>query len=90
MPLIRGDNLTPRQRAEVLAEFPYRWTVENKERARAEWQAVGAKPPEPLMTDGEWLALHTFHFNDDGDKLSRKCKSALMSFDIIHGGREGV
>lgn len=74
--LIRGDRLLPEARAEVLAAFGYRWTVENESRAR-EWS--GPYPPEtrPAMrSDAEWLREHSFYVNRDGSLSCGKWRSA--------------
>jgi hypothetical protein len=68
--LIRGKDLTTRQKAQVKAAFLYRWTVEN-DRREAVWSKLG-KPTMPLQTDEEWINDHAFHFIKDGSRLSRR------------------
>ena len=70
MGLINGTKLTPRQRAEVLSRFPYRWTKENEGQAR---RLHGAEHPTiPLIPDEQWLREHAFYFVKDGTRLNRK------------------
>ncbi len=63
--LIRGSDLNPEQRRQVLAAYIYRWTLENTRRAEA-WRGIEGAPTIPLQTDQEWLAEHAFHFTRDG------------------------
>ena len=87
MKLVRGDRLTPRQRAEVLAAFIYRWTKDNAQRVQA-WgrcskcdvcnpyvnlkSAEGhSHPTVPLVSDAEWLRQHAFYVTANGDLSQR-------------------
>ncbi len=87
MKLVRGNRLTPRQRAEVLAAFIYRCTKDNAQRVQA-WgrcskcdvrnpyvnpqSAEGhSHPTIPLVTDADWLRQHAFYFTADGDLSQR-------------------
>ena len=66
--LIKGKNLTDKQRKEVLNTFGYRWTVENKSRSSF-WHGIHGKPTMELQSDEDWLAEHAFHFVKDGSRL---------------------
>lgn len=68
--LIKGSKLNTAQRQIVLAAFPYRWTVENLQRAKAFLAAGKLKGPtiEP-ETDQAWLDSHAFHFVKDGSRM---------------------
>ncbi len=82
--LIRGDRLTPRQRALVLAAFLYRWTTGNPHRKQVyrcpHCDLVNIQPDSlpcrqhhptiPLQTDDAWVEEHAFHFI--GTRLSEK------------------
>lgn len=67
--LVKGANLTPRQRAEVLAGFPYRWTVENRVRAHAFYR--GQVPTIAPTTDDEFVRTHAFYIRKNGHLASR-------------------
>jgi len=69
----RGENLTPKQIAQVKAAFLYRWTIENKD---SEAWAYISTPRIPLVTDEEWIKEHAFYFRKDG-QLSRKHTSCV-------------
>jgi hypothetical protein len=77
--LIKGTALTPKQRAEVLAAFGYRWTSDNQRRAAA-WHGQAGRPTIPLVTDREWLAEHAFHFIVDGSRLDARRRHAEPAF----------
>lgn len=62
--LVKGNNLNPKTRAEVLRAFIYRWTTGNQRRAEA-WKGLDT-PTIPLQSDEQWLAEHAFHVNKDG------------------------
>lgn len=64
--LIKGENLTEKQKDEVLRAFIYRWTVEN----------TYTKPTIPLQSDAEWLKTHAFWFVKDGIRLARNRQHA--------------
>ena len=73
--LVRGTDLSPLARAEVLKVFVYRWTVENPNRERA-WK--GAKlhaPTMALVFDDEWLKDHAFWITKAG-RLARNRQHA--------------
>ena len=61
---VRGDNLPPTARAEVLAAFIYRWTSDNPSRKRA--YARIARPRVPRITDEEWLRRYAFRVTKAG------------------------
>lgn len=83
--LIRGDQLTDRQREEVLRVFVLRWTHENAKQtyhgrcpACEQARACRVFPlpysgwharHAPLVSDVEWLQVHAFHFLKDGSRL---------------------
>jgi len=69
--LIKGADLSEKQRRWVLGAFVYRNTHENRARA------------EPLLntcrlwiSDAEWIADHAFHFVADGSRLDLRYKHA--------------
>lgn len=65
--LVRGDQLSPETRAVVLSAYGYRWTVENRERARMWYGKANCRPRNrPTQTDAEWLREHAFYVNRDG------------------------
>ena len=66
--LIKGQDLTTAQRAEVLAAYLYRWTKENPRRVEM-WRKVQGQPTMALISDEEWLRDHAFHFVKDGSRL---------------------
>ena len=76
--LIKGTQLNPRQREQVLAAYIYRWTRDNPHRERS-WQ--GFKPPVrptiPLISDDEWLKQYAFNFVEDGSRLHARRKYAV-------------
>ena len=78
--LIKGNQLNERQRAMVLAAFPYRWTNDNPRREEF-WRAANSRPTLPLVSDDQWLAEHAFHFTVSGEKLLRRkyCEPAYMA-----------
>ena len=66
-----GTLLHSADKAEVLAAYVYRNTVENRKvNEKAVQQAWSGKAPEPV-TDAEWLATHTFAVKKDGRLDSR-------------------
>ena len=66
--LIKGRDLTDRQRRDVLAAFGYRWTDENKRRV-IDWMGRLGTPTIPTIPDTQWLAEHAFHFLKSGIRL---------------------
>ena len=85
--LIKGNDLSDRQRKIVLAAFVHRWTHENPHRCdvyKCELcdvrhpyvDAVSsnghAHPTVPLIHDAEWLTDHAFWFLNDGSRLADK------------------
>lgn len=75
MPWIKGTDLSPAQRADVLKSFQYRWTIENVKAQivgkRLTSQSADAAPPEvqvapnriqPTTSDETWLSRHAFYF----------------------------
>jgi hypothetical protein len=73
--LIEGNKLTWSQRKQVLANFIYRWTVDNVNRVRA-WKVSVPDPKSwpriPLISDEEWLGRYSFHFTATGQLSRRK------------------
>ena len=72
--LIKGENLTEKQKDEVLRAFIYRWTVENTQRESV-YKGL-SKPTIPLQSDAEWLKTHAFWFVKDGIRLARNRQHA--------------
>ena len=81
--LIRGDKLTPAQRAEVLRVFVHRWTHENARQTyggrcpgcvQSPMKANGAwhQNHAPIVSDDEWIASHAFHFIANGSRLNAR------------------
>lgn len=79
--LLRGEQLDPQQKTQVLNAFPYRWTWENPHRARiykcdqcdvANDPFVGSSagghhhPVIPVQHDDEWVKEHAFWFTNAG------------------------
>ena len=78
--LVNGKNLDSWQKQIVLAQYPYRWTTGNRDRARF-WAGISGQPTIPLVSDSEWLAKHAFHFLKDGSRLARnRSRHAEMAF----------
>lgn len=72
--LIKGIDLTPSQKAQVLRSFIYRWTADNHQREAAWAHSVPNRlewPRIPLITDYEWLTRYSFYFTPVG-RLSEK------------------
>lgn len=83
---IKGSELTPSQRKDVLNAFPYRWTYENSQRTQAykpcplcdirdpyvnPQSSEGHNHPTiPLIHDDEWLSQYAFHFVKDGSRMA--------------------
>jgi hypothetical protein len=63
MKLIKGQNLTPPQKAAVLRAFVYRTTVEHKPATPT------GQIPTALSSDAQWIREHAFWIKNDG-KLS--------------------
>jgi len=83
--LIKGENLNPKQKAEVLNAFIYRWTKDNNRREEV-YHNIG-KPSLPLLqSDDEWLAERSFHFVKDGSRLSGNWKHAELAYLADCGG----
>jgi hypothetical protein len=78
MPLIKGSNLTDKQRAIVLSAYIYRWTTGNSRRAEV-YAKIGS-PKIPLQSDETWLAEHAFHFVKDGSRLNANHHYAEPAF----------
>lgn len=74
--LIKGNELTPKQREEVLNAFIYRWTRDNKNPARAKTQAR-----IPLVSDDEWLQDHAFHFVTNGSRLMYNRRYCVPAYE---------
>lgn len=78
--LVKGSNLSPKLRKEVLARYPYRWTVDNTRREYF-WKDSKNKPTMALATDEEWLAAHAFYVTQKGELDARRhhCEPAFMA-----------
>ena len=76
MRLIKGSELSPVTRAEVLRTFTYRLTTENGYPKR---NPCGASVP--AVSDAEWLAAHAFYVRKDGALAAnrRHCEPAYMA-----------
>jgi len=72
---IRGTDLTPRQREEVLRAFVHRWTKDNPQ-LREAWAGRPGRPTGQLISDDEWIITHAFHFVKDGSRLTRNRRYA--------------
>jgi hypothetical protein len=85
--LIKGTDLSDRQRKLVLAAFPYRWTHESPHRCQVYRCALcdvrhpyvnavtsngHTHPTVPLISDAEWLTRYAFWFVNDGSRLADK------------------
>ncbi len=81
MPLVNGSKLTDTTKRLVLDAYGYRWTVENKTRAR-QWLR-GQVPTIPPVPDSEWLANHAFYVKQNGELDGRygHCEPACMADD---------
>lgn len=84
--MIRGDRLTAKQKDQVLAAFIYRWTIENRKSAEANFHHGGFSFPkiEPC-TDAQWLTGHAFYFLKDGSRLNARkpyAESAILAEDF--------
>jgi hypothetical protein len=64
--LVRGTDLSPQAREQVLSRFVYRWTADNPEREAAWRNLSQPKLPFRNVSDEDWLASHAFHVRDDG------------------------
>lgn len=78
--LIKGENLTPEQKKQVLSAFVYRWTVENMNRAKIAYKNLSSPSIEPIP-DSQWLAEHAFYFRKDGRLANspRHCVPVYMA-----------
>jgi hypothetical protein len=74
MTLIKGENLTEKQKDEVLRAFIYRWTTGNHQRESVYMNL--SKPTMPLQSDTEWLKNHAFWFINNGSRLARNRRFA--------------
>lgn len=98
--MIRGRNLNPDQRAQVLAVFTYRWTHENAHfRYGGECPAcVQSNDPTfhqrhtPLISDDTWLRGRKFNFSRDGARLSQGgcCELDDTEVPIVHALWHGM
>jgi len=80
MKLIKGEQLTPRQKSIVLSAFGYRWTIENYQRAMT-WFGLHGKPTVAPIPDEQWLAEHAFQFVNDGSRLGTRkhCEPSYLA-----------
>jgi hypothetical protein len=77
---VRGSDLTPAAKRQVLGAYGYRWTVENERRAREWFHSSGHEPPRAaLVTDAQWLADHSFAITSRGE-LSLRDKWAAPHY----------
>ena len=76
MKLIKGPDLSPSARRDVLAAFVYRQTTENGYPARNPCNAR-----VPAITDAQWLAEHAFYVTATGRLACRPryCEAAHMA-----------
>lgn len=77
MKIIRGSELSEKNKRQVLRGYPYRLTYENKERITKVYESRGWTPLPPdeiYMTDEQWLFTHGFHVTNSG-KLSKSHNS---------------
>jgi hypothetical protein len=73
--LIKGSQLTDKQRREVLAAYVHRNTIEHP------CNLTGG-PTVPTQTDQDWLNDHAFYFVKDGSRLAANrahCEPAFMA-----------
>lgn len=85
--LVRGDELTPEMRRQVLNSFPFRWTSDNPQRLSAykcdlcdlrhpyintQSSEGHTHPTIPLQTDNQWLSEHSFHFTNAGKLVQNR------------------
>ena len=77
MRLITGDKLSESTKQEVLNAYVYRWTIENKNRARR----TGAPADHCFITDEQWLKEHAFYITNAGHRSRRHnhCESHYMA-----------
>jgi hypothetical protein len=86
MKLVKGPELPPDLKADVLRCFVHRWTHENaKQTYGGRCPACVQRAPDPLevngvpwheyhvplVSDAEWLAAHAFYVTRDGRLSSR-------------------
>lgn len=62
--LVKGEDLTPAQRAQVLEAYIYRWTNEN-EGVESRFPG-GQGPTMDKQSDEDWIKEHAFRFTNDG------------------------
>lgn len=72
--LIKGVDLNPQQRCQVLAAFVHRHTVEHPYPI--------SRPGKPTQTDDQWLASLAFHFIKDGSRLAGNRRHAEPVFRV--------
>jgi hypothetical protein len=75
---VRGDKLSPKLRAEVLARFLYRWTHSNPNRERV-WRGLSSRPTTLLISDEEWLRRYCFRVTRKGE-LDRRVTHASPDY----------
>jgi hypothetical protein len=60
--LVKGSELTPDQRSQVLNAFVYRHTIQHP----SPQSYAKGRAPTPTQTDDDWLREHAFHFTKNG------------------------
>lgn len=75
--LIKGKDLTGRQREQVLGAYIYRWTTGNSRRLQM-WRGL-MQPTIPLISDDEWIRDHAFHFVLNGSRLTANHRHAELA-----------
>lgn len=76
--LIKGIDLNPKQKQQVLATFVHRCTYENGLTMQS-WKLCKTNK-QYMLSDNDWLAEHAFYFIKDGSRLSAKHKQCEPSF----------
>ena len=76
--LIKGINLTRRQKNQVLQAFIYRWTFENAQADKLYSQVKS--PTIPKVKDANWIKAHAFHFLKDGSRLMLSRRNAEPAY----------
>lgn len=75
--LIKGSDLSPYVKKQVLNAYIYRHTHENLKRSK-QYNPTVRIPP---VSDTEWLEAHAFYVLNDGSRLARNrnyCEPAWM------------
>lgn len=85
MKLVKGENLTPAQRSEVLRAFPYR--TMNKTIYPVRSKMVDSMQYKTLCAnlDPVWVNAHAFYIKNDGHLATRPnhCEPYYMADDYV-------